>query len=170
MDISERGSGRPHWNIRLHLSQNILWLASTRSRCITYLSIDIHPFFVYAANPCSVLSHKIFTSFLLGNKNVWVCERLFVNWMGCKISQWRKSPNFLRLDVVFFKTHLLNYKKLCFSTPLWASYLIYCVYFSKHWPHDVIIFTKVLVHSLSWPLVGQLQIMSQFFWWRKLTT
>ena len=30
------------------------------------------------------------------------------------------------------------------------------------WPRDVIIFAKVLVHSLSWPLIGQLQIMSQF--------
>ena len=74
-----------------------------------------------------------------------------------------KITQFLRWDVVFFKTHLLNFKKLCFIVPLWASYLIYCVYFSKHWPHDVIIFTKVLVHSLSWPLIGQLQIMSQFF-------
>ena len=127
MDISERGSGRPHWNIRLHLSQNILWLASTRSRCITYLSRDIHPFFVYAANPCSVLSHKIFTSFLLGNKNVWVCERLFVNWMGCKISQWRKSPNFWD-EMWYFLRHTCWILKSFASLFLCGPHIWYTVY------------------------------------------
>ena len=61
--------------------------------------------------------------------------------MGCKISQWRKSPNFW--DEMWY---LLRHT--CWVIKSFASVLLCGPHIS--WPH------------ISWPLVGQLQIMSQF--------
>ena len=61
--------------------------------------------------------------------------------MGCKVSQWRKSPNFW--DEMWY---LLRHT--CWVIKSFASVLLCGPHIS--WPH------------ISWPLVGQLQIMSQF--------